>query len=321
MEPIDNETLPDFEGLEPWPESMLLFYDVYLYVSLFIYSSGVIANSLIILFIATKKSRKMSVYYFLLLNLAIIDLIICCWLTCSTVLLLRMYEWLEKIESEYSLAEQFFEDVLAMTASWFLVLLCFIKYRKILHPFQRQPNKRVCLLVSILLFLSALGIHIFKETVLPFGHDWFIWLESSIDTIIPLAFLVFFHNKIWMYLKSSAMENTQVRARYSKAIKTMTYLTVQFFVTVVLTRVATTSIEHVYDDSEYENLTFTRVTYILFLFNFTNNMLNAVVYARIMKDFRKFLGNIFSLNLKKQPQNPNNTSTLKVNTSKTTIQL
>ena len=68
-------TLPDYEELEPWPGSMLLFYYVYLYISFFIYSSGVIANSLIILFIAAKKSRKMIVYHFILLELAIIDLV------------------------------------------------------------------------------------------------------------------------------------------------------------------------------------------------------------------------------------------------------
>ena len=153
-------TLPDYEELEPWPGSMLLFYYVYLYILFFIYSSGVIANSLIILFIAAKKSRKMIVYHFILLELAIIDLV----------------------------------DHLLL-----------VNFSKLFSTL-----KRVCLLVSTFLFLSALGIHIFKETFLPFDRYLIIWLESDIDTIIQLEFLVFFHYKIWMYLKSNAIDNAQL---------------------------------------------------------------------------------------------------------------
>ena len=106
------------------------------------------------------------------------------------------------------------------SATWVFVLLYFVKYHKILRPFKRQPNKKICFLVSILFFLSALGFDTFKNRVLPESEDtYFLWLYFAMDTIIPLAFLIFSHYKIWMYLKINAMENTQVRARYVKAVK------------------------------------------------------------------------------------------------------
>ena len=211
LKPImKNETGSDFD--EPWPESMKLFYNVYKYLSLFIYSLGVIANSLIILFIATKKSRKMIVYHFLLLVLAIIDLIICCWFTVKTIITLFEMDdrWFKEVDSFGNIL---FEKVLTMTANWVLVLLCFVKYRKILHPFKRQLNKKVCFLVSFLFFLSAFGFQTFKESkVLPDSIQiHIVWFENVIENIIPLVFLVFSHYKIWMYFRSSEVENTQLK--------------------------------------------------------------------------------------------------------------
>ena len=299
LEPIENDTWLDFE--KQLLESMGLFYDVHLYVSLVIYSLGVISNSLIILFIATKRSRKMIVYHFLLLELAIIDLTICCWLTFSTTLFLAMDEWVH--DSQFRKAEIFFENVLTMTAIWVLVLLCSVKYRKIVHPFKRQPDKKVCLLVSILLFLSAFGFYIFRNSQVLIKIK-FVWFAESAIDIIPLAFFVFSHYKVWMYLKSNKMENPRVRARHSRAVKTMSFLTVQFFVTVVLTRAASMIVYHINNSEQNENFTLTRLSLIFYLFAFTNNILNAVVYAKTMKDFRHFLRNIFTLNLRnRSPRN------------------
>ena len=266
------------------------------YISLLIFIIGCIGNTLIIVYFVKvnwQKLRKMCAYHFLLVLLAIVD-----WNVCAMNSFKKITEIEEDIEEFkwYSFFEDifdFYERTLPAISVYMLVVISFLRYQGITNPLKPSWRKRTYFLLCVLCFCFSIGLWLLN---IFFDLPMYI-IDPLLIGVVPLFMLCFFFYKMSRSLNNNnksttgsvaTIANDQTRERNMIALRTVKYLIVIYFVTVVLVKIAVS----IKIESNNRNIDQVRKTFqTLYLIN---NVANVFVYAKLIKDFRKFLLNVFT---------------------------
>ena len=253
---------------------------------------GVVGNIFIIWFFVKvhfKTFQKMSSYHFLLLQLAVLDLWIC----------------VAKIIIGKTLPGSSFESYIDLTIKVFsfqtmfeLLLISFLRYQSIVHPFTRKLNKGQCVYFSLTgLVLSSL-----------LWSTWFLmglygWDNTLYRTVIDLStrcslflILVIFYYKTSGALNNS-VENSQARERNKIALKTLKFLLWLFAVTMTFSKVFNVCLAQVDRSTLSSNgqVAFSYTRAFLLNMPLINSVGNCFVYMKMIPEFRSFILNIFTM--------------------------
>ena len=292
--------------------------------SLSIYAIGCIGNSLIITYfikINRKKLNKMSAYYFLIVLLAFLDLIVCI----ASFLRSRLDTLDMRLGSQKSTFD-FFQKSLPATTIYVLVIISFLRYQAITSPFKRQWSKRNYSLLCFLSFCLCSSFWLFKKLGIKLPV---IYIDLVLVGIAPLAVLCFFVYKISRILKNGIPDdgdnkntmnkktnkgqksnhdnnsnqiksnkrsnnlsraNDRIRKRNIVALNTVKYLTLIYFMTIVLARIGSTTI--MWKNKKQKIKNFQIYHSVIDLVYLINNVANVFVYIRFIPGFRHFLWNI-----------------------------
>lgn len=272
-----------------------------------------------------QKKRKlvnMSSYHFLIINQAITDLLI----TASTAIFYPRYyippwdlgEFLCVFIGNYT------TNMCPMVSCWILVLISIVRYNCIMNPFKPGLNKRKSALICLLFWIvPAVPFWYHLNVILRHNKDGAFTctydiemddylpragIQYLIDSFIPLFIMVA------LYRKMSKKMNTEdlvtvfplhqlSRERNRTALRTIRGLIFVFGVTVIPVRFVDILRWGLYIYADkfrppfYTVLkSFRLIVYPLVLTTFyLNNMLNILIYAKMMPRFRHFLWNLFTL--------------------------
>ena len=247
----------------------------------------------------------MSAYHSLLILLAIVDLIVC-----IASAFRSSTDVLNKRLTSFKIIFNFFQKSLTATSVYILVIISFLRYKAIASPLKRQWSKKCYFLICFFCFCCCSSFWQFKvlKIELPI-----IYIDTALIGIVPLVILCFFVYKISRSLNSNTLDkykhsennnnnntiaNDQIRKRNIIALNTVKCLTLIYFVTTVLARIGTTTIRKRNDEKNVYNFKiYHSITDLVYL---SNNVANLFVYAKFIKDFRRFLWNIIACRCMKQ---------------------
>ena len=283
-------------------------------VFLAITTIGSIGNLLIIIYflkINFGKWKKTSLYNFLIIQLAIVDIV-------TSVLSLVIYN--EFFKKTWSMGEigctfgiAFTIGTMPFLSCWVLVLISYERYRSITQPFAIRGTK--CK-YSVFIFIISV---IFSLIWIPFmlktkvvaggqsinkcvdGMEYFDHIEflayafvlRTMDCFLPAVLLCFFYLRIrnWMLKESNNFPLTEEsKRRNSMALKVLHNLIIVYIACVFPARLVMTGL-HIEDNfgTGKRKYYFDLVHEILSLVSLLNNLVNVFVYAFMMKDFRRSL--------------------------------
>ena len=297
------------QGLPP-------IYDIYVQleaicrkVSIAFLGIGFFGNILIIIYfvkINKNKLMKMSAYHFLILQLATVDALICVFFPIFISLTERLT--IDETFRKMYIGVKLIVYCLFVTSAWILMFISFLRYRSIVHPLTPLWSKRKFFLGTIFVFLLPLAIGIF-EIIQKYitNEEGLVNLRYAltfkcVEYLIPSTLTgVFYFQSRRALKRQNVLDSTenqqQIRRRNKTALKTLKYLMIVYFWTVVLTRsleITSMVLSLVLKGDPELFLTLSIAFTILFyVFSLQNNILNVVVYAIVMKDFRHFLKEIF----------------------------
>ena len=284
---------------------------------------GAIANFLVIIFFLQmykKKISKMSSYHFLIVNLAIADLLVC--VLVPVTLSKRLNESLQTFgRFECHFLWPFTSSVCPSASCWFLVLLAFARYRRIMKPLQTKLKKKICCIFIFIIWLISFAVSSYWFSSLGYSDTRGCFIELSVKqgliyraslfvfySIMPIILMWYFFSKIEKKLTENETDRNLVlselsRQRNRKALKTLRILLAIFVITVfpgqILFIVSAYAIKFMHVDGlmigywlwipymHAVNL----LSVVLF---FANNVLNVFVYLKMFPDFRRFLLKIFT---------------------------
>lgn len=285
------------------------------YITLIIFTFGCIGNILIIFYftkIDRKKKKSMTAYHFLITVLAILDWNVCAMKIVKTALMVIYHNERMKInlmmEKVLHLLSTYFYRCLTATSIYILVIISFLRYQRITNPFRPAWNKSIYFMLCFLSWCLCTGIWLFVFFV-KFAKSWL--LDPIVIGVFPLIMLCFFYYKMFKSLKtnhnnnrnsrkskesisrssSTIIANDQTKERNMVALRTVKYLIVVYFVTVVLVKIVLYSFV-VPPEMEMENFLLYE-SYVDF-FYMINNMANVLVYAKLICGFRCFLKKFFT---------------------------
>ena len=271
---------------------------------------GAIANFLVIIFFLQmykKKISKMRPYHFLIVNLAIVDLLVC---VLVPVVISRTYRTLEKFECLF--LANFARRVCPSASFWLLVLLAYARYRLIVKPFRRKLEKKACCIVVFIVWIFSFAAssywfstHRYSESegclfkkptkkTLIFRAVFFVFHST-----IPLILMWYFPHKIEEKLSEYELD-TNIVLRNRKALKTLRFLLVIFAVTVIpghIVFLVTYTIIWMegFMIGFWIWIPYVYPVYLLsVVLFFSNNVVNVFVYIKMFPGFRRFLLKIFT---------------------------
>ena len=256
---------------------------------------GIIVNLLTIYyFIASNKKnlRKMSTYHFLLLHLALIDLLVC---VCKTPPYLE--DGLKLIPTtDFALYINHLSGAFHLQSMFGLFFVSFLRYQSIVHPFQVKWSKRryfLIILATLILSLAGTIPDLLFALDFSFGH-YFI-LADAIISFVFLVILIILNFKMSKSLKES--QESQSKERNKNALKTLRILLIFFAVTMVFSKIIFFLCLRflIPDDVEItdEGITILYILEVLMVrIVYVNNIANFFVYLRMMPEFRRFMRNI-----------------------------
>ena len=256
-----------------------LAFQILNYIYIFVFSIGCIGNTLIITYfinVNRKKLKKMSAYHFLLILLAIVDLIVC------------ITAILDKVVASLQIKMLDYQIILGWTAIYILVIISYLRYKAITSPLKRRWSKKCYFLLCLICFCCCTCLWIIYLRYDKKAH----YINFLAFDIAPLTILCFFLFKMTNDLKKrTAIANDQTRKRNKIALNTVKYLITIYFLTVVLVQIVEIiMVDHF--ETFRKNAILNIFTAALSQFYLINNMINVFVYARFMKGFRHFLWNI-----------------------------
>ena len=254
---------------------------------------GIIGNLLIIIhFLRINRDaiKRMPVYHYLVIVLAVNDFIVCA--IASFHAIARNTDlYVNKKIRVYLIPFRVAIFCCVSFSIWILVLISFARYRSILYPFAtsgKWSKKRYTGIIVILLVQ-----YIPNET-----NHFLLTLRAFTECIIPLTSMCFFYYKIAQYMKRNQENVTQnqqqIHERNRTALKTLKYLILVYFLSVVVVRIFILIIKF-NEDYFTDLLTYPIKDAITQTFNclyYINNVLNVFVHAKMDADFRKFVKNI-----------------------------
>ena len=267
---------------------------------------GFFGNMLIIIyFVKVNKNKllKMSAYHFLIVQLAIVDAFICVVFPIS--ISLTDHFTYGRLSTLHFCLKIVFSSSMVVSA-WILMFISFLRYRSIAHPLTPLWSKRKFFICIALVFSCWLVIGVFEIFEIHINKNGgFVNLTyglifKGLEFIIPSTLTVVFYFKSRRVLKSqnvidSTVNQQQIRRRNKTALKTLKHLMTVYFVTVFLTKfleifsMIVMASFIVRPNTEVSITLAIILTILFYTFSLQNNILNVVVYAIVMKDFRQFL--------------------------------
>ena len=259
---------------------------------------GIFGNLLIIVYFCNKNRKnisKTSLYHFLIIKLAIADLLFCLW-----SLLFHVNDLFPMFEIS---RRTFFYILFPLDHSsiWILLQISYSRYKSIVHPLHpRCSKRRFTLLTFSVAFLSLVSSLIRMHFELPFSADLKKIILITLCMVIPSIAMFFFYHRSSKKLRSenaADVMNVYVRMRNKNALNTLKLLLTIYFFSVFLSRI----LDLAFSYFEHSSVTFLSIfrivsTYVIYP---QNNILNIIVYATVMKDFRLFLKKILWLQSRK----------------------
>ena len=279
---------------------------------------GAIGNCLIMTYflrVNRGKLRKMSSYHFLIVELASVDFVV----SIGTPFYIYIFYDKEWVLGEFacSVGYPFMMSICPLVSCWLLVCLSYDRFRSISQPFKTRIKKQQYAIASVVLFVVAFmpfipfmqktivykdeqgllqcldGMHAFVGIYYVFYSALFL----STDCFLPASLLYYFYRKIWrkMERESPTLDNAEVNERNRIALLTLRNLIFVYVLTVFPGRLVVTSF-HIYENFSSVDVSATHVFHELFsLLSLANNVVNVFVYMVIIKDFRRFVWNVFTV--------------------------
>ena len=286
---------------------------------------GGVWNLLIIIYFVKvnfRRLKKMSSYHFLVIHLALTDL-----LTCTSSAIFPQYVGQNWQMGEFMciIILAVGKNIVPMVSTITLIFISYSRYRVIVHPFQPKISKTkaalMCLAAWALACLSH--IHSLMNSKLQRGYgpvcqiimNMEQFLTKSIvqhifDSFVPLGIMFYLYYKIQKSLNAEQNSNNfqltdQSRQRNQTALRTVRGLIFLFAITVIPVRcLALISLAF----GMYAFKSRPLFSTMLFTYNmlmdpimiFTLNMnyvLNIFIYAKMIPGFRKFLLTVFTLGM------------------------
>ena len=264
-----------------------LAFQILNYIYIFILTIGCIGNILIIVYfinVNRRKLKKMSAYHFLLILLAIVDLIVV-----TTAISLKY-----QIHS-IKLLQMFIyhcHNTFIWTSICILVIISFLRYKAIASPMKRRWSKKYYFSLCLICFCCCTCVWLIYSRYEANEKTNYITLIAS--RIVPLSMLCFFLIKMTNDLKKqTTIINDRTRNRNKIALNTVKYLIIIYFLTVVLVEFAE-AITSIYYETFIKNDILSILMKIVFELYLINNVANVFVYAKFIKSFRRFLWNIIT---------------------------
>jgi len=289
---------------------MTIHWDFYAAIPL--YSIGVFGNLMIILYfirINRKSMRDMTAYHFLILQLAFFDLVICCDNICykffdqnsvSLGLVYCRYVWLSLGLSPY------------MVSCWILVLLSYERYRKIVHPFKKKIRNTKLFLICLSLWGFFVGFYFYLTLdvvltpdgtcnflVKPVKNFIYLVTERFLDCVLPTFVMVYLFRGIRKKISSSVQSIRRdsfvgpQQVRYRTALATLKNLVIVYVVFVFPARLMQVSHYSLFlIDPEFVMRNRDTINNMRLYINIhfsVNNIINFIVYARMIPGFRRFI--------------------------------
>ena len=286
----------------------------------FLIPTGVTGNLLIIAFFLkinlTKNNRlsKMSLNHFLVIQLAVVDLIICIIIP---ILFAEFYEpvwrwnWFGCV-----IAIPLLVSPLPFISLWILVLISYERYRSITKPFANKTTKCQCSVIIIVIILSCCLLYmpymlntrlIVDENGKTQCVDAMRRLSAAycvlylislrmFDCFLPTSLMYFFYCRIrdWMSKEVNNFPLTEESKQRNKlALKTLRNLIIVYIACVFPGRLVIVGL-NIADKYRTDGAVVT-VNYFHFvqelfsLIALFNNVINVFVYAVMIKDFRRFI--------------------------------
>ena len=310
------------------------------------FTVGVFANILIIVYFSTRHGKRrasinmtrnsevikvvirrknMTSYNFLLVILAIADLLACCSLLVSHY---QQYMW--HSSSWYCRFSSLVLEAVSTFSIWSLVLLFYQRYRGIVNHVDKL-RKRTYMGISFLLFVCSFLVFAPEIFEVDLAEDNKCVLKTSynkiefytlffyyrvLDTFLPTALMFFFRLKTSRYVRhvsrnirsigaggSGGLPTNLLRRRLNTrtAIRTINWLFGFYTLTIVPWRLAyTVTMYLTYFHAEFMAIheqTMDLFNGLVYFMGFSNNFVNIFVYAILIADIRRFLKRVFTCGL------------------------
>ena len=264
--------------------------------SVFWYGFGLIGNFLIMMYflsINKGKFKKMTNYHFLVITMAILDSLVC-----LSKIILGCVEWSTGF---YTLMGRFMDiytsSIFALVSIWVLVLISFTRCQSIVTPFALQWNKR-CYIRIILVMTCLTVLYHYSLTNLPENKHLYLYYNSCslmFDGIIPQGLMFYYYRKTRIHIiqTNTPHQNKKSKRKRQNALKALKGLVFLNFMTILILKMflyimsIIRRLETINStDKEIMNHFFTFSNYTL---SYSTNILNVVVYAKMMPKFRRFI--------------------------------
>jgi len=282
--------------------------------SCFLFTAGVTGNTLIIVYFLSrwKHLNKMSCYHLFIIQLAFTDIFVCISLPLSKIYdsfygeMRNMNKvtclWLSTIPYH----------VATTTSGWLLVGLSFDRYRKIIHPFKWQLNKKMVLLFTTLLWGVSYCVSLPFTLTLRYDTNskrclaktlftmiYHLGIQSvTIECLLPILSMSVLYRKSSRKLLLQSVDAQQLnRENYEhfkqrkKAVKTIKWLIVFFTLTVLpgrIVHIVRLMLLFKYKESVNQEIV-SPILYFMDKYTYVNNMINVFVYCKINRNFRQYL--------------------------------
>ena len=279
---------------------------------------GAVGNLLIIAYFLkinfAKKLSKMSIYHFLIILLAVVDLFTS---VTTSIIIHQFYKTTWHMGTFMcQVGYPFLMSVLTFISCWILVLLSYERYRSISKPFERRATKCkysiVILAIIAFCWLSFIpftlktrvivdeeqnircadGMQYFEAT----EYVFYACFLRTLDCFLPASLMFLFYSRIrnWMSQDTNEFPLTEESKKRNRlALRTLRNLIVVYVACVFPGRLVVTVL-HIEDNYRKEGgnvrLYYFNFVHELFsLITLLNNVVNVFVYAAMIKDFRRFI--------------------------------
>ena len=290
-------------------------FTYYFLIPLFVI--GNIGNSLIIAyFVRSQKHgiRKMSGYHFLIIQLAIADLVISFFVPVFSFADEKQI-FGDSVASVFVCkAYPFYAMGFPNVSCWLLVLLSYERFRTILYPFKVKLTKMklqvICTLIWIFFTLVSIARSLKNQVhsgdcSAPMDIELLAHLTFTVtmDTFIPVTLMTIFYRRMSKKLKfeEDPLREVNVRdnanqRRKKQALKTILYLTIIYVCFVVPGRMLAMFLSFTYafnpslivGPSTPKFIKHVWNTFLIF-WVYVNNFANIFIYAALIKGFRSFV--------------------------------
>ena len=279
---------------------------------------GAFGNLLIIAYFLkinfANKLSKMSLYHFLIIQLAIVDLITS---VATSVAIWGFYDITWRMGSfACTIGIPFMMGVLPYVSCWILVLISYERCRSITQPFAIKGTKckySIAILLFVV-FCSLSFVPFIKKTKVIVNANNHLRCEDgmrnfeardyilyafflrTLDCFLPasLMYCLYHRIRVWMNNDVNHLPLTEEsKKRNSLALKTLRNLIIVYIAFVFPGRLVVTAL-HIEDNFRANERShyFSLIHELSSLVSLLNNVVNVFVYAVMIKDFRKFILNL-----------------------------